>query len=204
MKPIFAMLAGLLLAACSGYPYAVRDGGDGVYYAESPPVYTYVDGYFGFPYYGPYAWSWYYPLWYAPLAGPHYSWYRPPYYWSHPFHGVGDYYAYVPVKRKSPVQAGVLPDTPVSAPLPPPNLRDATLRPVKSRRYYKHAGYPTATYKHDGYPTATYKSRAAAKVYMPIDHSASMPTFSRSRPSSGVSAAPSRLSSPSRVSRSKD
>jgi hypothetical protein len=31
-----------------------------------------------------------------------------------------------------------------------------------------------------------------------------MPTFSRSRPSSGVSAAPSRLSSPSRVSRSKD
>jgi viroplasmin and RNaseH domain-containing protein len=88
--------------------------------------------------------------------------------------------------------------------LPPPNLRDATLRPVKSRRHYKHAGYPTATYKHAGYPTATYKSRAAAKVYMPIDHSASMPTFSRSRPSSGVSAAPSRLSSPSRVSRSKD
>lgn len=194
MKPIVAMLTCLLLAACSGYPYAVRDGGDGVYYAESPPVYTYVDGYFGFPYYGPYAWSWYYPLWYAPLAGPHYSWYRPPYYWGHPFHGVGDRYAYVPVKRKPPVQAGVLPDTPVSAPLPPPNLRDATVRPVKYRRHYKHAGYPDATYK----------SRAATKVYMPIDHSTSMPTFSRSRPSSGAADAPVRRPSLSRVSRSKN
>jgi hypothetical protein len=194
MKPIVAMLAGLLLAACSGYPYAVRDGGDGVYYADSPPVYTYVDGYFGFPYYGPYAWSWYYPLWYAPLAGPHYSWYRPPYYWCHPFDGVGDRYAYVPVKRKPPVQSGVLPDTPVSAPLPPPNLRDATVRPVKYRRYYKHTGHPNATYK----------SRAAAKVYMPIDHSASMPSFSRSRPVSGASAAPVRRPSSNRVSRSKD
>jgi hypothetical protein len=194
MKPIVAIFAGLLLAACSGYPYAVRDGGDGVYFAESPPVYTYVDGYFGFPYYGPYAWSWYYPLWYAPLAGPHYSWYRPPYHWSHPFHGMADRYAYLPVKRKNPAQAGALPADPVSVPLPPPDLRDATVRPPKYRRQVKHTVYPNPTFK----------SKAAARVYMPIDHSASMPTFSRSRPSNGAAAAPVRRPSLRRVSESKN
>lgn len=194
MKRITAMLAGLLLAACSGYPYAVRDGGDGVYYAESPPVYTYVDGYFGFPYYGPYAWSWYYPLWYAPLTGPHYSWYRPPYHWGDPFYGAGDRYAYLPVARKKRLQPGALPDEPPIVSLPPTGLRDATVQPPKSRRHAKHTGYSSPVYK----------SRAAARVFMPIDHSSSAPTFSRSRPSSGVSAAPARHPSQSRVAKSKN
>ena len=82
MKMFAAILLTVLLAGCTGYGYPVRDGGDGVYYASSPPVYTYVDGYFGFPYYGPYSWSWYYPVWYTPLAGPHYSWYRSYGFWA--------------------------------------------------------------------------------------------------------------------------
>lgn len=193
-KPIVAILSSLLLAACSGYPYAVRDGGDGVYYAESPPVYTYVDGYFGFPYYGPYDWSWYYPLWYAPLTGPHYSWYRPPYYWSQPFYGVGDRYAYFPPKRTAPVRTGSLPDEPSIVTLPMASLRDVTVQPPKSRRHVKQAGY------HD----TAYKSKAAARVYMPVDRSSGMPSISASRPSPAVSSAPVRRSAPGRVIRSKD
>lgn len=199
-KPFLAMFAGLWLAACS-YPYAVRDGGDGVYYAESPPAYTYVDGYFGFPYYGPYSWSWYYPLWYTPLAGPHYSWYRPTYYWGDPFNGFGGRYAYVPVKRQAPVRSNDVPGGPAVVPLPPADFRAVTVRPPKSGRYVKHAGYPNATYK----------SRAAAKVFMPVDRSSSMPVsrpsdvpiFSRSRPMTAPSAPASRPSQ-SRVSRSKN
>ena len=73
MKRAAYILILFLLSSCTSYNYVVKDGGDGVYYAESPPVYTYVDGYFGFPYFGPYSGYWYNPIWYSPLLGPHYS-----------------------------------------------------------------------------------------------------------------------------------
>ena len=37
------LVLALALAGCTTYPYDVRDGGDGVYYADSPPVYRYVE-----------------------------------------------------------------------------------------------------------------------------------------------------------------
>lgn len=72
MKRLLVTFLFLSLGACSSY--SVRDAGDGVYYAESPPSYVYVDGWVGFGYAGPYAWSWYHPVWYSPLAGGHYYW----------------------------------------------------------------------------------------------------------------------------------
>ncbi|MEE4294461.1 MAG: hypothetical protein V2I79_10900 [Xanthomonadales bacterium] len=72
MKRAWPILLILVFSACSGP--TLRDGGDGVYYASSPPAYVYVDSYVGFRYFGPYAWSWYHPVWYSPLAGGHYYW----------------------------------------------------------------------------------------------------------------------------------
>lgn len=72
MKRAWPIVLMLILSACSGP--TLRDGGDGVYYASSPPAYVYVDSYVGFRYFGPYAWSWYHPVWYSPLAGGHYYW----------------------------------------------------------------------------------------------------------------------------------
>ena len=90
IKRIPAVLILSLLTACS--TYEVKDAGDGVYYAESPPEYSYVysSGYgFGWPYwYGPTYYPFYgpwahYPFhncrWQGPPCG-RYSHYVPPYY----------------------------------------------------------------------------------------------------------------------------
>lgn len=150
------VLAGIV-SGCMTYPYEVKDGGDGVYYAESAPVYTYVNMPFGFPYYGPYAWSWYYPVWHPPYAGSHYSWYRPYHPWSHPFSGVdsrivqnrmprGDW----PYERR----ARRSPSEPAPS-LSPLDLRMGAIEPRVSqkRRYPSH------------YPSAIMKQRMAAKGY---------------------------------------
>lgn len=70
-----AVLVFIFLTACS--TYEVKDAGDGVYYAESPPEYTYVDGYvFGRSfwhssyYYSPF-WS---SCWHTPYAGYYCHW----------------------------------------------------------------------------------------------------------------------------------
>lgn len=150
------MLA-VFLAGCTTYPYEVKDGGDGVYYAASPPVYRYVDTYFGFPYYGPYSWSWYYPIWHAPIAGPHYSWYRPHCYWCHPFTGPNARVAqsYVPrgdwlyERRASRTPSDLTPS------LTPMDFRAATIEPLR----YNKSRYP---YR---YSTPAMKQRMAAKGY---------------------------------------
>ncbi len=165
MRTLLLILSALALAACSGYPYAVKDGGDGVYYAESPPTYTYVNGFFGFPYHGPYSWAWYYPVWYSPLYGPHYSWYRPYYHWSDPFPVYsGRYTAYHPPpvgaqqkKRKNRSSA------PGIYPVLPADLRPVTVGPTMPRYSLKSAAY--------GSPTI--KSRMAAKSSKPTYHAPS-------------------------------
>ena len=74
MKRIAALALATLLAGCA-YTYPVKEAGDGVYYAESPPEYTYIDSYF----YDPFL----YPYWYATFYHPSYPWlydeYRYPY-----------------------------------------------------------------------------------------------------------------------------
>ena len=42
-KQVLAILAGALLAGCASLNYPLEDAGDGVYYAESPPDYVYVN-----------------------------------------------------------------------------------------------------------------------------------------------------------------
>jgi hypothetical protein len=158
MKALLLIVSALLLSACSGYPYTVKDGGDGVYYAESPPTYTYVDGFYGFPYYGPYRWSWYYPVWYAPLPGPHYSWYRPYHYWCHPFQGVPVRYAvHEPAAATLPTQAKQQPPAPGLYPVLPTDLRSATVGP----------NLPRYSLKSSRYSNPTVKSRMAAKWSKP-------------------------------------
>jgi len=76
MKRIAALLLTALLTGCA-YTYPVVDAGDGVYYAESPPDYTWVD--VGWRYYDPFMSPW----WYASYYDPYYLWrhdrYRYPY-----------------------------------------------------------------------------------------------------------------------------
>ena len=55
MKKSFAILLAVLVSGCvtqSGFE--IRDSGDKVYRGYRPS-YVYMDSYFGFPYYGPYA-----------------------------------------------------------------------------------------------------------------------------------------------------
>ena len=154
------LVLALALAGCTTYPYDVRDGGDGVYYADSPPVYRYVDFYFGFPYYGPYSWSWYYPVWHAPIAGSHYSWYRPRDYWCHPFTGHG---ARVAQTRVQPSADWLMERQASKSPpdlwptLSPRDLRMATVEP---QVWHKNR-YPVQ------YRSASMKQRMAAKGYAP-------------------------------------
>ena len=154
MKRLYALIPVLLLAGCMTYPYDVRDGGDGVYYADSPPTYSYVDLHFGFPYYGPYAWWWYDPVWYAPFANSHYSWYRPRDYWCHPFNGADTRVAQTRVPNADrvagPRRSKTAPD--LSPSLSPLDLRQATIAQRQS-------------YKRNYYDSPRMKQRMASKSY---------------------------------------
>lgn len=81
MKRIPAILILSLLTACS--TYEVKDAGDGVYYAESPPEYRYVYS-SGWPFWHS---AYYYPVysscWYAPyISRSCYWWGTPNFYYS--------------------------------------------------------------------------------------------------------------------------
>ena len=151
-----------LLSGCAGYSYPVKDGGDGVYYAESPPVYTYVGGYYGFSYYGPYSGYWYHPIWYSPVMGPHYSWYRPyahcfrPYpYCGGPYYGHSYAFAGTSAegrRNKSKANTPVA-STSITYPLMPVGLEQMVITSGKTRYSQKN---PT-------FATAGSKSRYAAK-----------------------------------------
>jgi len=91
MKPLFTVLCALLLAGCATWNYPVEEAEEGVYYADSPPDYVYLD----------YGLSW----------GSMYPWIGPPYLypmtfhspylylgnrWYHPPFGTFDYWAMEP------------------------------------------------------------------------------------------------------------
>ncbi len=80
------VLAAIVAALCSACALPVRDAGDGVYYAESPPDYVYAD-------YGPFSWSFY--SWMGPMYPypPYASWYTYGSRWFHPPYGVRDWWA---------------------------------------------------------------------------------------------------------------
>lgn len=76
MKRIAALLLAALLAGCA-YTYPVVDAGDGIYYAESPPDYTWVD--VGWGYYDPFMYPWWYTSYYYPYYPWHHDRHRHPY-----------------------------------------------------------------------------------------------------------------------------
>ena len=194
MKPILSMLFCLFVSACSGYSYPVKDGGDGVYYAESPPIYTYVDGYFGFPYYGPYSWTWYHPVWYSPYWSNHYSWYRPyqvcglPYYLpTASFAGSAE-----PRKgRKAKVNNPSI-TAPLMTPILPIDLEQMVLSPATSRYSGKNPTFYSAGMK------SRYSAKSGQSAYDSKygTQSAYRPSVSsRSYASPRYSRSPSRSSS---------
>lgn len=64
MKKVFITAVAVgLITGCASQFIPVKDGGEGVYYAESPPQHIYVHSY-GWPYYyGFYGYPYYYPWW---------------------------------------------------------------------------------------------------------------------------------------------
>lgn len=155
MKTVLAIMFALSLAGCASQGYSVRVGDDGVYYASSPPVYSYVDGYFGFPYYGPYSWAWYHPVWYSPVLGHHYSWCRPYDYWCGPGSWPGGSFAYhhEPGRNKS---AARVPDDQAA------NLQP--ILPVDMRQMVIEARAPRSSLKQQSYVMPKTKYRAYDKV----------------------------------------
>ena len=88
MKRLLGLLSLALLTACAGYSYPVQDGGDGVYYAASPPNVTYVKvpyspaRFYAMPYwtyYSPYFYPHYFSIATAPSIEPYY---RSSNYWA--------------------------------------------------------------------------------------------------------------------------
>jgi hypothetical protein len=79
------------LTACS--TYQIKDAGEGVYYAESPPEYSYVYGHgYGWPsWYGSYYYPFYSSCGYAPYISPYCGWRSTPYfrysYFVPPYYG---------------------------------------------------------------------------------------------------------------------
>ena len=202
MKRAVYILILFLLSSCTSYNYVVKDGGDGVYYAESPPVYTYVDGYFGFPYFGPYSGYWYNPIWYSPLLGHHYSWYRPyqacgmPYYFpSHAFAGQQG-----PRKGKKARVSDPVVSAPPTRIILPVDLEQMTIAPQSSRYASKNPSFNAAGSK-SRYAAKSVRSsnsvkRSSTGVYRPSSSYRS-PSSSRypSTPSrsQGSRHAPSRM-----------
>lgn len=160
MKRVALIIVLALLSGCASYSYPIKDGGDGVYYAESPPVYTYVGGYYGFSYYGPYSGYWYHPIWYSPVMGPHYSWYRPFQYCGISYYGPSRYCGmpyYGPSrmlvssnavgegnggKARTPVSTA-----PLSYPIMPVGLEQMTITSSPSRSSSKNPAFASAGMK---------------------------------------------------------
>ena len=105
MKRLLGLLSLALLTACAGYSYPVQDGGDGVYYAASPPNVTYVNvpyspaRFYAMPYWtyhSPYFYPYYFSI-AAPSIEPYYA---SPNYWARnrPY--------YLPPSSRSPNEVG--------------------------------------------------------------------------------------------------
>lgn len=183
MKRLPAILSCILFAGIAGCSYPIKDAGDGVYYASSPPIYTYVDGYFGFPYYGPYSWAWYHPVWYSPYNCNHYSWYRSRSYWSEPFDGPAGGVAYNKNSRS---------DKRFVYNSRQKSKEFRAILPVDLGQMTISSGPGAFSTKSKAYRTASAKSRTASK--------SSKSTYSRSSSASAVNrpSIPARSSNPAR------
>jgi hypothetical protein len=143
MKRLFAFLPIILLAGCASQPYNMKFGGNNVSAVKSSSAYTYVGDSFGFPYYGPYSWSWYDPVWYSPISGPHYRWHCPGCVWSDPAYrpgsGPGSHHAPPPRgKRYAGPAADYRRD---ERPLTPVRLEDVVVQSPKRMTYGKPMAY---------------------------------------------------------------
>lgn len=185
MKPLLTILSCLLISACATYSYPVKDGGDGVYYAESPPIYTYVDGYFGFPYYGPYSWTWYHPVWYSPYWSNHYSWYRPYQVCGLPYYVPSATFAGQPTPRKGKKSKVTNPGitAPPMTPILPVDLGQMAIAP--SRYASKNPTFSSAGMKSRYAGKSAYSAKYGSKAaYRPSASSRATASPRYSRPSS--------------------
>lgn len=143
------VLAALVAALCSACALPVRDAGDGVYYAESPPDYVYAD-------YGPFSWSFY--SWMGPMYPypPYASWYTYGSRWFHPPYGIPDWWAVSAYDWHAP---RVYPAVP-SATRGPAYADGGKLRGVPPRARYANA-YPSSPAAKSG-KVRTEPARSAA------------------------------------------
>ena len=140
MNRVFTIFLLLFLAGCATYD--VKDAGDGVYYAESPPVYTYVDAWpmwYGGFYYPSYA-----SCWYAPYVSRYCAWHRPHYHHRYAYLGtpwIGyhpwQYYKY-PVPKPGNGDGG---EQPIELPVPPVDPADPRVTDPRSLTYAKGRKY---------------------------------------------------------------
>ena len=183
MKRAALIVVLALLSGCASYSYPIKDGGDGVYYAESPPVYTYVGGYYGFSYYGPYSGYWYHPIWYSPVMGPHYSWYRPFQYCSRAYYEPSWYCGtshYRPSRALASSNAagekkGGKANTPGSTvplnyPIMPVGLEQMTITSSPSRSSSKNPAFATAGMKSRYSAKSTKVSKSARRSSVDAYH----------------------------------
>lgn len=177
------------LAGCS--TYEIKDAGDGVYYAESPPVYTYVDSY-GWPFwYSNFYYTSYRPCRYSPYMtnychwggryGYHYPVIRDPYYAVMHKYPEGT----IPKRKRG--------DEDVNIPVPPENPRDLWLADSRSLYYRKASLYGNSK-------TVSGKSGAKSSSSAVGKRRVSAPKQSYSRPTTTAKAP--RVTSSPRASRS--
>jgi hypothetical protein len=173
MRYALIIIIALSLAACSGYPYKVKDAGDGVYYAESPPEYTWVDGYWWPRYGGPYLYPYYGSHWISPVWSHHGYGYRPPYSTFPPYLDTA-YWNFasnaavrnnrVPVRKNNRKKVPGLP-------LDPVDPRVSRLDPGLTERYERRKEPGHYVYREHKYSKPAFKSSSRS----------GKPSYSRSR-----------------------
>lgn len=181
MKIVLSILLTVLITGCaSSYSgFSIRDSGDKVYRGSSSTSFVYMNGYYGFPYYGPYAWRWYYPYWYSPLDGPHYSWYRPYGNWGGPCLHCSAGYAHSKVSEPSPV--GSSKSRPGAIPVLPVDLKQMAVPNSMLKPGMKHHAYRTPQMKSRSmakYGTSKSVSHSTARSSSGLRHPGSVPRSS--------------------------
>lgn len=196
MNRILAIIILTLLAACS--TYEVKDAGDGVYYAESPPEYSYVYSY-GLPsWYSGFYYPYYSSCWYAPYISPYCGWYRPHY--PRYAYAPQPYYGDFSIRHKYP--EGKIPkrkrgDEDKKQPVTPDDPREAWLVDARSLYYGKANRQKNAK-------AAPAKSSAASSSSAFGKRTLSTPKQRYSRPTSSAKAPRSRSTVKTAVPRKLD
>lgn len=193
MKWFTTIIILALVAGCSTYD--VKDAGDGVYYAESPPEYTYVDSYRWPSWYGGF---YYYPFYSSCMYAPYlnhmcgwrgapyqqYSYYRPPYH--------GDF----AVSLKPPDQESGKNDgdyRPIKLPVVPGGPLNPWLNDPRSLKY-------AGLHNYESKKIVPGKGRSPSVTSAPAKRTIKAPAQRYARPSSASSKSTSNRSSKSRSS----